>query len=127
IPTPCSTPPAASSAWPTPRPPTRSTRPGPGTVAWRNPSFDDRWSSPKFARTDEMLAPTLAPARRRGMILVLVLAILGLMALIGVTFATLGGQGKINARNFAQSVLTPQAGVLMDFALDQLIGDTGDV
>ena len=75
IPTPCSTPPAASSAWPTPRPPTRSTRAGPGTVAWRNHSFDDRSSYPEFARTDEMLAPTLAPARRRGMILILVLAI----------------------------------------------------
>src|SRR5437762_904675 len=74
-----------------------------------------------------MLAPTLAPARRRGMILILVMAVLALMALIGVTFATLGGQGKNAARRFAQSVLTPQADALMDFALDQLIGDTGDV
>ena len=68
-----------------------------------------------------MLAPTLALARRRGMILILVLAMLALMALIGVTFATLAGQGKINARNFAQSVLTPAIDDLMDFALEQLI------
>ena len=108
-PHPCSTPPAASSAWPTPRPPTRSTRAGPGTVAWRNHSPDDRCPYPEFARTDEMLAPTLAPARHRGVILILVLAILALMALIGVTFATFAGQGKINARNFAQSVLTPRS------------------
>ena len=74
-----------------------------------------------------MLAPTLAPARHRGIILLLVLAILALMALIGVTFASLAGQGRINARNFAQSVLTPRAADLMDFALEQLIADTGDV
>ena len=74
-----------------------------------------------------MFAPTLAPARRRGIILVLVLAILALMALIGVTFATIAGQGKINARNFAQSVLAPRPGDLLDFALEQLIVDTGDV
>ncbi len=74
-----------------------------------------------------MLAPTLAPARQRGVILLMVLAILALMALIGVTFATLAGQGKISARNFAQSVLTPQPDALMDFALQQLIADTGDV
>jgi hypothetical protein len=61
------------------------------------------------------------------MIMVLVLAMLALMALIGVTFATLGGQVKISARNFAQSVVTPQADALLDFALDQLIVDTGDV
>jgi len=84
-------------------------------------------SYPEFARIDEMLASTLAPTQRRGLILILVLAMLALMALIGVTFATLSGQGKISARNFAQSVLTPQADALMDFALDQLIVDTGDV
>ena len=55
------------------------------------------------------------------------LAILALMALIGVTFALLAGQGKINARNFARSVLRPRSAELMDFALQQLIADTGDV
>ena len=52
---------------------------------------------------------------------------LALTALIGVTFATLAGQGKINARNFALSVLNPSPSELMDFALQQLIVDTGDV
>jgi hypothetical protein len=66
-------------------------------------------------------------ARHRGIVLVLVLAILALLALIGVTFATLAGQSRINSRNFAQSVLTPQSAELMDFALEQLIVDTGDV
>src|SRR5262249_10250770 len=76
---------------------------------------------------DEMLTPSLLPARRRGVIVVLVLALLALMALIGVTFTILAGQGKIRARNFAQSVLTPESAKLMDFALEQLIADTGDV
>ncbi|MGP0070210.1 MAG: hypothetical protein ACLQGP_42250 [Isosphaeraceae bacterium] len=64
---------------------------------------------------------------RRGIVLVLVLAMLGLLALIGVTFATFSGQAKINARNFAQGVLEPQDDELMDFALAQLIVDTSDV
>jgi hypothetical protein len=64
---------------------------------------------------------------RRGIVLVLVLAVLGLLALIGITFATYSGQAKINARNFYLSVLQPQDDELMDFALSQLINDTGDV
>jgi hypothetical protein len=64
---------------------------------------------------------------RRGIVLVLVLAMLGLLALIGVTFATYSGQAKINARIFAQSVVGMQGDELMDFALSQLINDTGDV
>jgi large repetitive protein len=74
-----------------------------------------------------MTSTALITARRRGIVLVLVLALLALLALIGVTFATLAGQGRINARNFAQSVLTPEPCALMDFALQQLIADTGDV
>ena len=74
-----------------------------------------------------MRSITPASARRRGIVLVLVLAFLALTALIGVTFATLAGQGKINARNFALSVLNPSPSELMDFALQQLIVDTGDV
>jgi hypothetical protein len=65
-------------------------------------------------------------ARRRGIVLVLVLAMLGLLALVGVTFATLSGRGRIDARNYAQSLLKPQDDELMDFALAQLITDTSD-
>jgi hypothetical protein len=63
---------------------------------------------------------------RRGIILVLVLGLLALLALIGVTFATLGGQARLNARNFAETIHMPRASVLMDFALDQLVNDTGN-
>lgn len=65
--------------------------------------------------------------QRRGIVLVLVLAMMGLLAVIGVTFATLSAQAKINARNFAQSVIQPQDDELMDFALQQLITDTADI
>ena len=43
-----------------------------------------------------MLSNTFAPAsaRRRGIVLILVLATLALMAVIGVTFATFTGQGE---------------------------------
>lgn len=64
---------------------------------------------------------------RRGIVLVLVLAMMSLLAVIGVTFATLSAQAKINARNFAQSVIRPQEDELMDFALQQLITDTDDI
>ena len=68
----------------------------------------------------------LTKQARRGIVLVLVLAMLGLLALIGVTFATFSGQAKINSRNFFFGVLAPQDDELMDFALSQLITDTGD-
>ena len=69
----------------------------------------------------------LSQHERRGIVLVLVLAMLGLLALIGVTFATFSGQARINNRNYQQSLLQPQADELMDFALSQLITDTADV
>ena len=64
--------------------------------------------------------------RRRGIVLVLVLGMLGLMALIGVTFATFAGQSLKNGRNFAQGVGRPQPEALMDYALAQLINDTNN-
>jgi hypothetical protein len=65
-------------------------------------------------------------AKRRGIVLVVVLGMLGLMALIGVTFATFAGQSLIGSRNFNQGVARPQAEVLMDYALAQLINDTNN-
>ena len=65
-------------------------------------------------------------AKRRGIVLVVVLGMLGLMALIGVTFATFAGQSLISGRNFSQGVARPQAEALMDYALAQLINDTNN-
>ena len=65
-------------------------------------------------------------SRRRGIVLVLVLGMLGLMALIGVTFATFAGQSLKNGRNFSQGIARPQAEALMDYALAQLINDTNN-
>ena len=73
-----------------------------------------------------MYAVRQSRQERRGIVLVLVLAMLGLLALVGVTFATFSGQARINSRNFAQSLIQPQDDELMDFALSQLINDTGD-
>jgi hypothetical protein len=70
---------------------------------------------------------TRTKIKRRGIVLVLVLAMLALLAVIGITFATYSGQAKINARNYLGSVLQPQADELFDFALGQLIGDTSDI
>lgn len=62
--------------------------------------------------------------QRRGVVLILVLGMLGLLALIGVTFATYSGQVKINSRNFSQAQNWPDSTELMDYALAQLINDT---
>ena len=63
---------------------------------------------------------------RRGIALILILGMLGLLAFIGVTFATISGQARIGAQNYVQSVMRPQPADLMEFALSQLIGDTDD-
>ncbi len=65
-------------------------------------------------------------ARRRGVVLILVLGMLSLMALIGVTFATFAGQSLVGNRNFAQGASFPTSEQCMDFALSQLINDTNN-
>src|SRR4051812_18629241 len=65
-------------------------------------------------------------ARRRGIVLVLILGMLGLLALIGVTFATFAGQSLVNARNFTQGQGANSAEQYMDYALAQLINDTNN-
>ena len=59
--------------------------------------------------------------------LVLVLAMLGLLALVGVTFATYAAQSKISNKGFMLSLFQPQAEELIDFGLAQLITDTNDM
>src|SRR5271157_1599416 len=71
--------------------------------------------------------PNQGERERRGIVLILILGVLALMAVIGVAFATFSGQSRISARNFAQSVNQPQSDELMDYALEQLIGDTSDI
>src|SRR5271157_3273836 len=84
-----------------------------------------------YAKGDSTMLASTRPnpgkRERRGIVLVLILGVLALMAVIGVAFATFSGQSRISARNFAQSVLAPRPDDLMDFALQQLIADTGDV
>ncbi|HKM53453.1 MAG TPA: hypothetical protein VJY33_08580, partial [Isosphaeraceae bacterium] len=71
--------------------------------------------------------PNQGERGRRGIVLVLILGVLALMAVIGVAFATFSGQSRISARNFMQSMYQPQRDELMDYALEQLIGDTADI
>lgn len=74
-----------------------------------------------------MFARTLqSRLRRRGVVLVLILGMLGLLALVGVTFATFSGQAQIGSRNFAQSFNLPDANQVTDFGLEQLINDTNN-
>src|SRR5512135_1949098 len=68
----------------------------------------------------------LSRGQRRGVILIVILGMLGLLALIGVTFATFSGQARINARNFSQAQTFPDSTEMMDFALAQLIDDSGN-
>jgi large repetitive protein len=65
-------------------------------------------------------------ARRRGVVLILALAMLGTLALVGITFMAISSQARISARNFAESVTHPNPNDLMWFALSQLIGDTSN-
>ena len=69
---------------------------------------------------------TRGAKRRRGVVLILILAMLGLLALIGVTFATFANQAKIGADYTAQSVHATTADQVLDFALSQLINDSNN-
>ncbi len=74
-----------------------------------------------------MLTSRSPQAERPGIVLVLVLAMLGLLALVGVTFATYAAQSRINNKQFMLSLFQPQADELIDFGLSQLITDTNDI
>lgn len=65
--------------------------------------------------------------RRRGVVLVLILAMLSIMALLGVTFATLSRQSQVGAFYYAQAAqATPDVRTMFDFGLEQLINDSNN-
>ena len=64
---------------------------------------------------------------RRGIVLVLVLAMLGLLALVGSHVRHLCRPVEDQQRIFMQSLFQPQADELIDFGLAQLITDTNDI
>jgi hypothetical protein len=64
---------------------------------------------------------------RRGVVLILILGMLGLMALVGVTFATFSGQSRIGALKFAEGAALPTSDQVMDFGMSQLILGTDNV
>ncbi len=65
-------------------------------------------------------------SERRGIVLILILAMLSIMALLGVTFATLSGQAQVGARYYAsgRNFTTPET--YFDFAMNQLVNDTSN-
>jgi len=63
-------------------------------------------------------------APRRGVVLILILAMLGLLAVIGVSFATFSGQAVSGAKNFSRKLDEPPDADLIEFGIQQLINDT---
>ncbi len=64
----------------------------------------------------------LSNSQRRGVVLIVILGMLALLALIGVTFATISGQAKVNGRNFFLSTNTPDASTFRwTYALGQVL------
>ena len=64
-------------------------------------------------------------ARRRGVVLIVILGMLGLLALIGVTFATFSGQAQDQRAELLAVAEPARLAEVMDYALAQLINDTG--
>lgn len=64
--------------------------------------------------------------QRRGVVLILILAMLGLLAVIGVMFATLSGQTQLSGRYAAEAARNTAvtADETLDWGLEQLINDT---
>lgn len=73
------------------------------------------------------LMPAKTGRERRGVVLVVVIAMLGLLAVIGVTFATYSNQAQIASRRLVANTkanVDPES--LMDYAIEQLINDTNN-
>ncbi len=65
-------------------------------------------------------------ARRRGVVLILVLSMLGLLAVIGVSFATFSGQARSGAIVFGEKLDQPQTDDFLVFGIEQLLNGTDD-
>ncbi len=66
-------------------------------------------------------------SRRRGVVLVVVLAMLGLLAVIGVSFATYSNQAQIASRRFvANTKANVDPDSLLNYAMEQLINDSNN-
>lgn len=61
---------------------------------------------------------------RRGVVLILILAMLSLLAIIGVSFATFSGQARYATRTYTQKLAIPDPESLIDFGMSQLINDS---
>ncbi len=71
---------------------------------------------------DGSLAPP--PSRRRGVVLIVVLAALGLLALVGVSFTIFTGQVQDASRAFSEAASVPPFEEIIDFGMEQLLVDT---
>ncbi len=70
---------------------------------------------------------TLSAGRRRGVVLVVVLAMLGLLAVIGVSFATYSNQAQIASRRFiANTKANIDPDSLLSYAMEQLVNDSNN-
>ncbi|MBI1323879.1 hypothetical protein GC170_11945 [bacterium] len=73
------------------------------------------------------MSGSLPASRRRGVVLVVVLAMLGLLAVIGVSFATYSNQAQIASRRFVANTkanIDPDS--LLGYAMEQLINDSNN-
>ncbi|MEW4568754.1 hypothetical protein AB1L88_12885 [Tautonia sp. JC769] len=68
--------------------------------------------------------PRSPASRRRGVVLILVLSMLGLLAVIGVSFAAFSGQARSAAQAYRKKLNRPLADDLVSFGIRQLINDT---
>lgn len=64
--------------------------------------------------------------RRRGVVLLLILAMLSIVALLGVTFATISGQAQVGAQYYAEVINNTNPTKIFDFAVEQLLNDTNN-
>lgn len=84
-------------------------------------------SQKELAMITTMSPSTRQSSGRRGVVLIVVLAMLGLLAVIGVTFATYSNQAQIASRRFiANTKANVDPDSMLNYALEQLINDSNN-